>query len=324
MKEKYLQIAGAFLLGLLIPWLVLRVGGLMVREEAVTVPTAQPETQDSALVKSSKIRVVMPTGETVEMEMESYLVGVVLAEMPTSYVPAALQAQSIVARTYALKRQQEERHPGGAICTDFTCCQAYISQDNYLDGLGYQEDIDKTILAVEATAGQVLTYRGELIEATYFSCSGGRTEDSLAVWGVDYPYLQAVESPGEENMENYSVQVHFSREELEKKLGITLSGTPKSWLGWTTYTTGGGVDLMFFAGIKYSGLELRKLLGLNSTAFKMQEDGDGILVTTSGKGHRVGMSQSGAQAMAAKGSSCGEILAHYYPGTTIDKWGDLQ
>lgn len=324
MKEKYLQIVGAFLLGLLVPWLVLRVGGLMIREETTTQPTVQSATEGTVSPGHNNIFVALPSGDTVEMDMESYLVGVVLAEMPTSYEPAALEAQAVVARTYALKRHQEERHPMGAVCTDFNCCQAYVSEEDYLDGLGYQEDIDKTILAVKATAGQVLTYDGELIEATYFSCSGGRTEEAVAVWGVDYPYLQAVESPGEEEMENFSVQVHFSREELEQKLGISLSGKPKSWLGWTTYTTGGGVDMMFFAGRKYTGLELRKLLNLNSTAFTMKEEGKGILVTTSGKGHRVGMSQSGAQAMAAKGSSCREILAHYYPGTVIDKWGDLQ
>ncbi len=324
MKEKYLQIVGAFLLGLLVPWLVLRVGGLMAHEETVTEPTVHTTTPGTDSAKPNRILVELPSGDTVEMELESYLVGVVLAEMPTSYAPAALQAQATVARTYALKRQQELRHPMGAICTDFKCCQAYVSNEDYLDGLGYQEDIDKTILAVEATAGQVLTYDGELIEATYFSCSGGRTEEAVAVWGVDYPYLQAVESPGEEAMENYSAQVHFSKEELEEKLGISLSGKPKSWLGWTTYTTGGGVDMMFFAGRKYSGVDLRKLLGLNSTAFSMKEEGEGILVTTSGKGHRVGMSQCGAQAMAEKGSSCGEILAHYYPGTRIDKLEDLQ
>lgn len=324
MKEKYLQIVGAFLLGLLVPWLVLRVGGLMVHDETETEITVPSATEETASGERSKINVVLPTGQTVKMELESYLVGVVLAEMPTSYASAALQAQATVARTYALKRQQELRHPKGAVCTDFNCCQAYVSPEEYLDGLGYQEDIDKTIEAVLATAGQVLTYDGQLIEATYFSCSGGRTEEAVAVWGVDYPYLQAVESPGEEKMEHFSTQLHFSKKELEEKLGITLSGRPKSWIGWTTYTTGGGVDSMFFAGKSYSGLELRRLLGLNSTAFSMEERGDGILVTTSGKGHRVGMSQSGAQAMAVKGSSCAEILAHYYPGTRIDKWKDLQ
>ena len=76
---------------------------------------------------------------------------------------------------------------------------------------------------------------------------------------------------------------------------------------------------MSVAGKTYTGTELRKLLSLNSTAFTMAAEGDTIIVTTSGRGHRVGMSQYGADAMAVTGSTYEEILAYYYPGTRIDK-----
>lgn len=323
MNTRYLQIAGAFIAGVIVPCLVLQIGARVV--PSGDSKQTEPSTSVSVpqLQLPTHIRVQDRLGQAGEMELEAYLVGVILAEMPTKYDMDALCAQAVVARTYALKRQQEQRHPGGAICTDPGCCQAYVSLTDYLDGLGYQEDIDRASQAVSTTSGEVLTYGGKLIEATYFSCSGGRTEDAVAVWGVDYPYLQAVESPGEENMENYRKEVYFTTQELEQALGRTLSGSPTTWLGWSTYTEGGGVDTIYIAGMPYTGLELRSLLKLNSTAFTVTPLEDGVLIKTAGKGHRVGMSQSGAQAMASRGSTYQAILAHYYPGAVIDKNGNM-
>ena len=83
------------------------------------------------------------------------------------------------------------------------------------------------------------------------------------------------------------------------------------------------MEKIVFAGIQYSGTKLRSLLNLNSTAFSLEAEGEGLWITTLGKGHRVGMSQNGAQAMALQGSSWQDILIHYYPGTRIDKMEDV-
>ena len=80
---------------------------------------------------------------------------------------------------------------------------------------------------------------------------------------------------------------------------------------------------MMIGGVSYTGTTLRRLLLLNSTAFTVQADSTGVSITTSGYGHRVGMSQYGAQAMASSGSSYEQILAHYYRGTKIDKTGTV-
>jgi len=167
------------------------------------------------------------------------------------------------------------------------------------------------------TAGTVLTYEGELIEATYFSCSGGETESALAVWGAEIPYLQSVASPGEEGSAAYEQTLTFTPEAFAGALGSELTGSPKDWFSITTYTEGGGVAAMTIGGTVYSGTQLRSLLGLRSTAFTLEAKDSGITITTRGYGHRVGLSQHGANAMAASGSSCKEILAHYYPGTVI-------
>jgi tight adherence protein C len=79
---------------------------------------------------------------------------------------------------------------------------------------GSQQNLDKVRAAVNATARQVLTYNGLPADTTYLSCSGGRTEDAQAVWGGSVPYLQAVDSPGEEISANYSKTVRFSAEDF--------------------------------------------------------------------------------------------------------------
>lgn len=327
MKKEWKQVVAAMILGLILPGFMLSVGGAGQNPNPPD-PTRPTETQPATEPEAQKtvyIPVQTEDGKTHIMELEAYTLGVVLAEMPASFAPDALKAQAVVARTYALRRLVlQDRHGAVAICTDSTCCQAYVSEETYLQELGVRADIAKATQAVRETAGLVLTYKGQLAEATYFSCSGGRTEDAAAVWGEDIAYLQAVDSPGEESAENYAGSVHFTRQAFCSALGRELAGTPDSWLGKVSYTEGGGVDMMFIGGIAYSGIQLRQQLGLNSTAFSMTAENGGITVTTRGKGHRVGMSQYGADAMAAAGSTWEQILAHYYPATVIDKLADIE
>ncbi len=327
MKPNWHQIIFSLILGMLLPSLTLRLGSVFVNEptEPQTEPTQSIQTQPTqAAPLQRQIPVLSADGSLEHMDLESYLIGVVLAEMPASFEPEALKAQAIVARTYAWKRHQDaDHHTQKAVCRDSTCCQAYISSAEYLKTLGTQADVDKITEAVRATAGQVLTYRGELAEATYFSCSGGRTEDAAAVWGADIPYLQSVPSPGEEEAAVYTDTVTFTPTEFAEALGRRLYGKPQNWLSVVTRSEGGGVETMVLAGLRYSGVQLRQLLELNSTAFTMTVEDGNIVVTTKGKGHRVGMSQYGADAMAVQGSTCRDILAHYYPGTVIDKWDPL-
>ena len=187
---------------------------------------------------------------------------------------------------------------------------------------GSRENVEKIRSAVEDTDGLVLTYDGELIEATYFSCSGGWTEDALAVWGTDVPYLQATYSPGEEHAAHYTDTVTFTADEFAGALSLDASGSPKDWISDIQYTAGGGVDHMVIQDVIFKGTTLRKLLNLRSTSFSLQVEGDTITITTRGFGHRVGMSQYGADAMAASGCLYPEILEHYYHGVTLERLDD--
>ncbi len=278
--------------------------------------TSQPVTLPEA--EKQMISVILE-GETVEMDLENYVLGVVLAEVPSSFEPEALKAQAVAARTAALYICESGRHQG-SVCASYACCQAYISLENYMAIGGTQERLEKVGAAVEATAGQVMTYEDKLICAAYFSCSGGSTEDAVAVWGSEVPYLQAVDSPGEEFAAVFTDQFYFTLSELQEKLCVSIPGAVDTWFGNVTYTDGGGVDTMVIGGVAYRGTTLRVLLGLRSTAFTVTVTEDVICFETKGYGHRVGMSQYGAQAMALAGKDYAEILTHYYQGAELSQY----
>ena len=280
-----------------------------------------PEFRRAGADGAVTVRILEAEGHIEEQNLEDYLVGVVLGEIPADFEEEALKAQAVAARTYTRKAMVTGgKHGGGLLCRQAGCCQAYWDPEDFLAGGGSTQELETLRWAVRETDDQVLTYDGELIEATFFSCSGGRTEDAVAVWGRDYPYLRATDSPGEEEARYFRDSRSFSRQELEAALGITLPRDPDTWLGETVYTSGGGVETWTIGGKAFTGVEVRKRLGLRSAAFAATVEGDGLTFETRGYGHRVGLSQYGAQAMAQAGKSYGEILQHYYPGTEMVKY----
>ena len=282
---------------------------------------AKEESVPTTPTQLQMLTVKMGNDTLVDMELSEYLTGVVLGEMPADFEPEALKAQAVVARTYTLKHSMSQRkHTDCAVCADPACCQAYCSPEEYLQAGHSRDKLEKVSSAVQETDQQVLYYGGELIDATYFSCAGDRTEEALAVWGTDVPYLQSVESPGEETSANYITSVSFTPDEFLLLLGETTQEPQQNWIGQITYTQGGGVDTMEICGKTYKGTQLRSLLGLRSTDFQITAASDSVIITTKGYGHRVGMSQYGAQAMALQGCGFAEILQHYYPGTVLETW----
>lgn len=283
-------------------------------------PADKMDIPQAKSTEAVEITVLNDEGEPRVMELEDYIVRVILGEVSTSFHEEALKAQAVAARTYTMYCIKVlQKHSGGAVCTDYRCCQAYREFDDYLGDGGTNQGLQKVHKAVEETAGQVLQYHSKLICATYFASSGGQTEDASEIWGRSYPYLQSVESPGEEECGYFAEQVTFTPEELQSALDVNLSGKPSSWFGMVTYTVGGGVDLMRIGGRLYTGVELRKLLKLRSTIFTITPSDEVIVIDTKGYGHRVGMSQHGANAMAYDGCDYQEILAHYYQDTTLQQ-----
>jgi len=316
LRPLWKDILTAVWLGILVPGILLQALVLRERQNLESLPQAARVEQTEPTGRT--IGLQNPDGTVEELELEAYLTGVVLAEMPASFHEEALKAQSVAARTYTWKAHTAPvKHINASVCTDPACCQAYLTEEEYLLQGGTEAHLRKVRQAVQATSSMVLTYAGELIEAVYFSASGGETESALAVWGSDFPYLQSVESPGEEESRYHRDTVTFTKEELEKALGQPLSGNAEDWFGPVTYTDGGGVAAMEICGESYPGTRLRSLLNLRSTAFTVEAAEQSVTITTRGYGHRVGLSQYGANAMAEAGSTWQQILQHYYPGTNL-------
>lgn len=322
MKNNILQmlVMGIAIPMLLILWVIWR--GNPAEQLQHTENTVSSQVTTGLQQKEILIQLLQENG-VVTMNLEDYLFGVLLAEMPATFEMDALKAQAVAARTFTLYSQQNNIHENASVCNQSTCCQGYISPLRYIEQGGSNSNVEKVRRAVSETAGEILTYRGKLILATYFDCSGGMTEDALAVWGEEYPYLKPVESPGEEGAAYFTDQKTFTKKELEDALDIQLSGVPGSWFGVITYTPGGGVKTVDICGITFQGTIIRKLLGLRSTAFTLSVSENEITVHTRGHGHRVGLSQYGADAMALSGYHYGQILSHYYPGTKLVQYDSL-
>ena len=162
-----------------------------------------------------------------EIPLEQYLYGVVSAEMPVSYHIEALKAQAIVARTYTLYQiiNSSNKHENADICDKSTCCQAWISKDDRLAKWSEDErqsNWSKIEQAVNETYGKIITYNGEPIDAFFHANSGGKTESASNVWGGEnLPYLQSVETSGEDGYSGYSTELTVSKDELKEKLKST-------------------------------------------------------------------------------------------------------
>lgn len=255
------------------------------------------------------------------MNFEDYIVGVVCAEMPASFSVEAIKAQSVAARTYALcKSMDNSSHNGADVCTDFSHCQAFATNEELKEKWGrtYYSNFKKIHKAVYDTAGLYLIYDSAPAMTVFHSCSNGITEKASDVWSSNIPYLTNVKSPGEEIYKDYNTQIKYEYNEfisiLQTHLGknIDTNCTP---IGNIQQTSGGNVSSVLLFGNNIKGTDVRKIFSLKSTAFTLEHKDGYFVFNVSGNGHGVGLSQYGAEAMARDGSSYDEILKHYYPGT---------
>ena len=314
----------------LLPLLLFGTGGLEQAEQAAptgelpidrTVVTPSPSADSQ-----TQIRVALTDGSVLTLGLDQYLWRVVAAEMPASFELEALKAQAAAARTYTLSKlgRTVEKHPDADVCTDITCCQAYIDPDQAAANWGDNAAAytAKITSAVSETDGMAVLYDGQPIQAVFFSSAAGRTVDAVEVWGNSVPYLTGVDSPEGDEVPNYHSTVTFTLDEFKSKLlaqypDADLSGDPAGWFQNTVPNSAGGVEQVDVGGVTVSGGALRTLLGLRSTSFTVTAGSQGVTFSVTGYGHGVGMSQYGANALAKQGKTYDEILKWYYTGVEV-------
>ena len=266
------------------------------------------------------------TNTVEEVAIDTYLCHVVSAEMPVDFEKEALKAQAIVARTYTIYKINHKKHDNADICDDSNCCQAWISKEDRLarwDG-DKEEKWKKIEDCVNETKGKIITYNNEPINAFFHSNSGGKTELPVDVWGggSNMPYLQVVETAGEDGYTQYNSEVELSNEEIVEKLkekyaDIQIDFNNEEDIKILEYTSSGRVKTIKFGNHEISGTEARTIFGLRSTNFEIEKMDGKIKFIVTGYGHGVGMSQTGADSMAKSGSSAEDIINHFYVGIEI-------
>lgn len=271
-----------------------------------------------------------------KIELEDYIKGVVAAEMPASFELEALKAQAVAARTYAygrIKGVYEAKHEidnNIHICTDSTHCQAWLNNTGAMKKwgvIGYTTNWFKISRAVDETAGEIIMYDKKITNPVFHSNSGGKTENTEDVWiGKSVPYLRSVESKGEEDKSSYQSVVIIKNQDfikiIKKDFPDAKFNTKDivSNIKVLEFSEGKRVKKLTVAGIEMNGTDFRKIFSLNSTNFKLENEGnDNIKITVIGNGHGVGMSQCGADYMAKEGYTYEDILKHYYTGVYLEK-----
>lgn len=266
------------------------------------------------------------TNEIEEVNLDTYLCNVISAEMPVDFEKEALKAQAIVARTYTIYKINNKKHDNADICDDSNCCQAWISKEGRLarwdgDKEAKWNQIEESVLQ---TQGKIITYNNEPINAFFHSNSGGKTELPVDVWGggSNMPYLQVVETAGEEGYTQYNSEVELTNEEILEKLkqkyeDIQIDFHNDEDIKILEYTSSGRIKIIKFGNHEISGTEARSIFGLRSTNFELLKQDGKVKFTVVGYGHGVGMSQTGADSMAKNGSTAEEIINHFYVGIEI-------
>ncbi|HEY7629612.1 MAG TPA: SpoIID/LytB domain-containing protein, partial [Thermoleophilaceae bacterium] len=146
--------------------------------------------------------------------LDDYVKGVVPGEMPTSWAPAALQAQAVAARSYALATDA-----GGPVFDQYPDTRSQVYK-------GADAEQPSSNAAVDSTASQVLRYQGEVIAAYFFSTSGGETEDIQNVFygAKPEPYLVGVKDPYDNISPKHRWQIRTTTARLQRRLGSWVKG----------------------------------------------------------------------------------------------------
>ncbi len=265
------------------------------------------------------------------LELEDYLINVVAAEMPVEYEEEALKAQATVARTYTLYQiENGHKHDNADVCDSSTCCQAWISKEKRYEKWGDNQDEkwSKLTNAVYSTAGEVITYNGKPIDAFFHSNSGGTTEIPINVWGgSDFPYLQVVETSGEDEYSQYYSEKEYTKAEIESKMKSAYSDFSIDWneencIEILEYTESSRIKTLKIGNKNISGVEARKIFELKSSNFTYEISESTVKFKVIGYGHGVGLSQTGSNTLAKEGKNYKEIIEHFFKNIEIENIKD--
>ena len=266
--------------------------------------------------------------------VEDYLLSVISSEMKSTAPLESLKSHAIISRSWLMRNLATHKHFD--VCAD-DHCQRYQ---------GLTMAVGKSVReAIDSTWGKVLRYDGEICDARYSKCCGGRTELFSTCWeDEDKPYLQSVEDPYcdcddiavlSTVLNDYDLETKDFRRWTVRYSEPALSELVKrrTGLDFGTITAleplqrgpSGRIMRLRIVGSLRSEvigkeLAIRRALSdshLKSSAFDVIREGSDFILKGYGWGHGVGLCQIGAAVMASKGWKAEDILEYYYPGAQI-------
>lgn len=257
------------------------------------------------------------------LNIEDYIQGVVAAEMEPSWPKEVLAAQSIIARSFTLQKIAENGGVPGRNAHASTNIEEFQAYDA-------SRINDNVRAAVESTRGMVAVYGNEFIRGWFHAYAGPRT--ATATEGLDFagpnpPYITVVDSPAREVIpkEERDWQARFSLAAIREAVRKITGQDPGAITGISIARKGpsGRATRLQVNNVEVSAPQLRIALGSTEMRSTYLEDikieGASVVMNGTGYGHGVGMCQWGAHAYALRGWSFQQILAHYYPGATLER-----
>ena len=270
-------------------------------------------------VSNMVVRVKRENGTIDRVPFEEYIKGVLAGEMPTSFEMEALKAQAVAARSYVMKKMEQNTEEDYDV-VDTVMNQVYLDENTLKEKWQekYEEKNNKLKQAILETKCEYMTYNNEVIEAFFFSTSTGKTENSGEVFQTQLPYLRSVDSSWDQEVSPvFQENNNLSLTEFYQKLNLEYNEELKIEITKTTST--GRLKELNINGQSFKANDIYQKLNLRSTFFDIKQKGKQVEITTKGYGHGVGMSQYGALAMAKKGYKYQDILKYYYQGIEIKK-----
>lgn len=301
---------------------------LEIIESAVETPEVEEisEMVLESVYKTSEscVTVLRTHDNTVEkMDLEEYVEGVMLAEMPSWYGDEALKAAAVAVRTYTVYKMNSSSHSQNAkLCDNPSHCQAFYKTEDAVAAwseASANKAVDRIKSAVKATEGKILIYENEPILAMYHASSYLKTRSSAEVFGGDRAYLQSVSVPFEDRENARFSEKVFEEKYVEKILldetdfksldSFSAVWENKKCLGVAVKS---GDDTKII-----SASRVRTLFSLASGNFEIEKKYGETVFKVYGFGHGVGLSQQGAGILAERGWKWEEIVLHYYKNAVI-------